>query len=68
MVADSRLQVVIKTTDNKVKAYGSTEDDVEALTSLSHTELTDHLNREAMISVIVKNLRDLSEVIPHSQF
>lgn len=68
MVADSRLQVVNKAANNKINPYGSTEDDADALASLSHTGLTDHLTKEAMILVIVKNLRDPSEVIPHPQF
>lgn len=48
---------------NIIKAYGSVEDDIAALKSLSYIDLNETQSKEVMASVIVKNLRGLSNVI-----
>lgn len=65
LVDDCRLQVVSKSANNTIKAYGSIEDDEAALKSLSCIVLSEGQSKNAMLSVIVKNLQALSEVIPH---
>lgn len=53
---------------NILKAYGSVEDNIAALKSLSYIDLNETQSKEAMASVIVKNLRGLSNVISYLDF
>ncbi|CAI9779478.1 unnamed protein product [Fraxinus pennsylvanica] len=62
LVKDCQLQTVDAESDRAKTMYGSEEDDYSALKCLSEMNLTEDQTRESIVSVIVKNLDNLSDV------
>ncbi|OVA19391.1 hypothetical protein BVC80_9055g12 [Macleaya cordata] len=61
LVEDSRLQAVKNESDCLVKVYGSKEDDVASLKSLSAIEITDDQSKESLASMVSRGLGNLSD-------
>ncbi|XP_077209775.1 protein SEMI-ROLLED LEAF 2-like [Tasmannia lanceolata] len=62
LVEDCRLQAVNISSDHRMKVYGSKEDDNAAWKSLTGIVITENQSIESMASIIVKNLRKLSDL------
>lgn len=62
LVKDCKLQTVNAGSDHAKTMYGSKEDDNSALKCLSEMKLTEDPTQESLVSVIVKNLDNLSDV------
>ncbi|XP_051142897.1 protein SEMI-ROLLED LEAF 2-like isoform X2 [Andrographis paniculata] len=61
LVGDSKLQISETKSGNPKMVYGSTEDDSSALKCLSEIELSEDETKEALVSVVVKNLDNILE-------
>jgi hypothetical protein len=63
LVHESKLQVVKDYLEDPSKSYGSTEDNKNALRSLSAVELTGTNSRESMVSTIINSIAYIPDVI-----
>ncbi|CAL9753850.1 unnamed protein product [Musa acuminata subsp. burmannicoides] len=61
LVEDGKLQAVNTASNNFSIAYGSQEDDNNALESLQAVELTESQSKESIVSLIMNSLSDLSD-------
>lgn len=58
LVNDSKLQATVDTSGQPSKAYGSKEDDEDALKSLSSIKLTESQSNESFVTMILQNLEE----------
>lgn len=63
LIEDTRLQAVYGGLDNQMTVYGSQEDEVSALKSLSEIEVDDGKLKETVISHLSKVFTKLTEVM-----
>lgn len=63
LIDDCRLQAIKSASDNRCKVYGSKEDDTAALKSISAIVMGDDQSKESLVSMIIKSLGDLPDVI-----
>ncbi|CAL5060333.1 unnamed protein product [Urochloa decumbens] len=61
LVHENKLQVVKDYLEDPSKSYGSTEDNEDALRSLSAVELTEINSRESMVSAIMNSIADIPD-------
>ncbi|URE05203.1 Cyclin-related protein [Musa troglodytarum] len=61
LVEDGKLQAVNTAANNFSIAYGSQEDDNNALESLQAVELTESQSKESIVSLIMNSLSDLTD-------
>ncbi|KAK8461736.1 hypothetical protein SEVIR_1G088700v4 [Setaria viridis] len=63
LVHENKLQVVKDYLEDPSKSYGSTEDNENALRSISAVELTERNSRESMVSAIMNSIAYIPDVI-----
>ncbi|CAN6243025.1 unnamed protein product [Urochloa humidicola] len=61
LVHENKLQIVKDYLEDPSNSYGSTEDNEDALRSLSAVELTERNSRESMVSAIMNSIADIPD-------